>query len=212
MLIRAAGTTFSSGDDITVFQEHANKNLSAFLRRNIDHFHRALERLAGLPVPVVTAVRGAAAGGALGLVCVSDLVIAAPDSKFTLGYATIGLTGDGATSWYLPRLIGQRRAHQMFLQNRVLNATEALDWSLNTETDPADQLDERATEIAHRLAQGPTAAFAGVRTLLRESWHNTPSEQLRLEQQSMTTAAQTQDTAEGVRAFLDKRRPHFTGR
>jgi enoyl-CoA hydratase/carnithine racemase len=113
--------------------------LAGRLRELTDLYHLALNRLTRIDAPVVCAVRGAAAGGGLGLVHVADVVIAAEDSKFALGYAAVGLAADGGNTWFLPRVVGMRRAQQLLLLNRVLTGPEALEWGLVT----GDRADDR---------------------------------------------------------------------
>ena len=178
----------------------------------IDLYHLALDRLTRIDAPVVCAVRGAAAGGGLGLLHVADVVIAAEDSKFALGYAALGLPSDGGNTWFLPRLVGLRRAQQLMLLNRVLTGPEALDWGLVTELAPADEVEERARQLASRLAAGPTAAFGRMKRLLRDSWTNDLPSQLSAETTQMAEAGASDDAAEGIAAFMAKRRPAFHGR
>src|ERR1700743_835239 len=127
-----------------------------------------LEHVTRMDAPVVCAVRGAAAGGALGLLYAADVVIAAEDSRFALGYGAIGPAVDGGGSWFLPRLVGLRRAQQLMLLNRRLTAAEALDWGLVTEVVPAIEVEDRGRALAQALAAGPTQAFGRVKRLVRD--------------------------------------------
>ena len=155
---------------------------------------------------------GALAGGGLGLAHVSDIVVAADDSKFAVGYGAIGLASDGANTWYLPRLVGMRRAQEMFLLNRVLSGPEALDAGIVTEVVPAAELAVRARELATTLAAGPTQAFGHMKRLLLASQDATLSDQLAEETRRMTATGATDDAREGITAFVERRRPDFRGR
>jgi 2-(1,2-epoxy-1,2-dihydrophenyl)acetyl-CoA isomerase len=212
VLICGAGRNLSVGGDLPFFAGTDDADRGARLRQMTDLYHLALDRFASLEVPVVCAVRGAAAGGGMGLAHVADIVVAAEDAAFALGYAAIGLAIDGANSWYLPRVVGMRRAQEMFLLNRRLDGREALEWGLVTEVLPADEVEARARALADRLAAGPTAAFGRMRRLLRQSWRTELSEQLVAETDEMSRAGTTVDAGEGIRAFVAKRRPEFHGR
>jgi 2-(1,2-epoxy-1,2-dihydrophenyl)acetyl-CoA isomerase len=202
---------FTAGGDISLFAGTPYAKLPATLRRMIDDYHLALERFAELDAPIVAAVRGPAAGGGLGLVCAADYVVAADDAVFTVGYAGIGLTADGGNTWFLPRLIGMRRAQEMFLLNRRLTAAEALDWGLVNRVVPAEHVETEAAEVVARLAVGPTRAFGGMRRLLRQSVETDLRGQLAAEKNEIVAVAATADAAEGIAAFAAHRPPRFTG-
>ena len=211
VLIRGTGRSLSVGGDLAYFTRHAD-DIPARLRGIIDRYHVTLDRLATLEAPVVCAVHGALAGGGLGLAHVADIVVAAEDARFAVGYGAIGLASDGANTWYLPRLVGMRRAQEMFLLNRVLTGTEALDAGLITEVVPAAELAARAAELATALAAGPTRAFGHMKALLLASQDADLSRQLAEETRHMTASGATDDAREGITAFVERRRPEFRGR
>lgn len=211
ILLSAAGRTFTTGGDLAMFAQVPRDELPSRLRQMIDIYHLALDRLTRLDAPVICAVGGAAAGGGLGLVHVADIVVAADTAKFALGYAAIGLTSDGGNSWFLPRIVGMRRAQQMFLLNRQLSAAEALEWGLVTEVVAAEELQARASELAGALADGPTRAFGRMKRLLQDSCDATLREQLSAEITEMVDAGADDDATEGIAAFRDKRRAEFRG-
>jgi 2-(1,2-epoxy-1,2-dihydrophenyl)acetyl-CoA isomerase len=211
VLITAAGPAFTVGGDLRYLAGRAD-DLDDALEEMIPAYHRALARLATLDVPVVCAVQGAIAGGGLGLAWLADVVLAADDAVFATGFAQIGLSGDGASTWFLPRLVGLRRAQELEICGRVLTAAEALDWGLVTRVVPHAELEEEATALATRLAAGPTVALAHMRRLLRDSWGATLEQQLESERAAMQATGATADAREGVRAFAEKRTPGFTGR
>jgi 2-(1,2-epoxy-1,2-dihydrophenyl)acetyl-CoA isomerase len=131
---------------------------------------------------------------------------------FATGFARLGLSGDGGCTWFLPRLVGLRRAQEMEIGGRVLTAAEALDWGLVTRTVPAADLASEAEALATRLAAGPTVALAAMRRLLRESWGATLEQQLDAESAAITRSARSADAREGITAFAARRPPRFTGR
>jgi 2-(1,2-epoxy-1,2-dihydrophenyl)acetyl-CoA isomerase len=210
MLITAAGPAFTVGGDLQHFFTVLDR-LPAELDEMIPIYHSALVRLAYLSVPVVCAVQGAAAGGGLGLLWCSDVVLAAEDAKLATGFAQLALSGDGGSSWFLPRLVGLRRAQEMILDNRVLTAAEAAEWGLISRVVPRDRLDEEALEVARQLAQGPTVAYGEMRRLLRRSFSVGLEDQLDAERQAIVRCATTHDAREGIMAFAERRSPDFAG-
>jgi 2-(1,2-epoxy-1,2-dihydrophenyl)acetyl-CoA isomerase len=210
VLISAEGGTFTVGGDLRHFA--AGGDLRAALAEVVEPYHAALRLLATLDRPVVCAVRGPAAGGGLGITFCADIVLAASDARFVCGFARVGLSGDGGGTWFLPRLVGLRRAQELMFARRELSAQEALEWGLITRVVPGDELDEEARTLARELAAGPTLAFASMRRLLRDSWGATLEQQLEREGEAMVSSGGTADGREGVEAFLARRRPRFDGR
>jgi 2-(1,2-epoxy-1,2-dihydrophenyl)acetyl-CoA isomerase len=211
LLISADGPAFTVGGDMAHFGADPAR-LAGELTDMVGGYHRILGRLAALPVPVVCAVAGPAAGGGLGLVWCSDVTIAAEDAKFATGFAALGLSGDGGSTWFLPRFVGLQRARQMILHNRVLSAAEALDWGLLDRVVPRADLDAEAEATAGRLAAGPTLAYGEMRRLLWRSLTVDVDDQLTAELEAIVRCGATHDGQEGVTAFAERRRPRFEGR
>ncbi|MGO8975398.1 MAG: enoyl-CoA hydratase/isomerase family protein [Steroidobacteraceae bacterium] len=145
---------------------------------------QSIERLTCIDAPVVAAVRGGAGGGGLGLLYAADIVIAADDARFALGYGALGLTADGGNTWFLPRMVGMRLAQQLFLLNRRLTAQEALEFGLVSRLAPNDAVEAEAVALAATLASGPTQAFGAVRRMLRRSFEGSLSDQLEAKHRS----------------------------
>ena len=211
VLIAGNGPNFTVGGDLGLFAGTAREQLPNRLRRMIDSYHLAIERLTSIDAPVVAAVRGGTGGGGLGLLYVADIVVAADDARFALGYGALGLTADGGNTWFLPRMVGMRRAQELFLLNRRLTAQEALAFGLVTRLAPDHQVDSEAASLAAKLAAGPTGAFGAVRRMLRQSFETGLSDQLDAEKDSIVIASNTDDAQEGISAFVAKRRPNFRG-
>jgi 2-(1,2-epoxy-1,2-dihydrophenyl)acetyl-CoA isomerase len=211
VIIAGNGSNFTLGGDVNLFAGTPREQLPHRLRRMIDGYHKAIERLTSIDAPVVAAVRGAAAGGGLGLLYVADIVIAADDTRFALGYGALGLTSDGGNTWYLPRLVGMRRAQELFLLNRRLTAQEALEFGLISRLVPSHAVESEAAVIAASLAAGPTRAFGAMRRMLRQSFETGLGDQLQAEKESIIRASCTDDAGEGIAAFAAKRRPQFRG-
>lgn len=211
VLITGSGPNFTVGGDLGLFAGTAPEQLPNRLRRMIDNYHLAIERLTGIDAPVVAAVRGGAGGGGLGLLYVADIVVAADDARFALGYGALGLTADGGNTWFLPRMVGLRRAQELFLLNRRVTAQEAIEFGLVSRLAPSDSVEREAIALATTLAAGPTRAFGAVRRMLRQSFETGLSDQLEAEKESIITASRSDDAKEGIAAFVAKRRPRFRG-
>ncbi len=212
VLLCADGARFSVGGDLAVLGDLEPGALPVVLRQMIDTYHQGLERLTEIDAPVVTAVRGAAAGGGLGMLHVADVVVIDEAATLALGYGALGLVADGLNSWYLPRTVGLRRAQELFLLNRPFTGAEAVAWGLATEAVPADDVEERAQALAQRLAAGPTRALGRMKRLLREAHSTALPTQSRAEVVAMVDAAGDEDAATGVPAFRAGHRPVFHGR
>jgi 2-(1,2-epoxy-1,2-dihydrophenyl)acetyl-CoA isomerase len=211
VLVSADGPTFTVGGDLRHFASRV-ADLDVALAEMVPPYHATLARLAALDAPVVCALQGAVAGGGLGLAYCADLVLAAPEARFACGFGRLGLSGDGGSSWFLPRLVGLRRTQELMIGGRQLSAAEAPDWGLITRVVPSDELHAQAEAAARELAAGPTVALAHIRRLLRESWGATLEHQLAAETAAVLDCGTTRDGREGVAAFADRRTPRFEGR
>jgi 2-(1,2-epoxy-1,2-dihydrophenyl)acetyl-CoA isomerase len=207
VVITGAGKHFSFGGDLAAMSMNDGRAREAYLRELTVDLHAAMVGFSRLDAPVIAAVNGTAAGAAVGLVAMADLAIAAEGARFTLAYTGVGLTPDGSTSCLLPRILGQRRAMELVLTNRVLTAAEALDWGLVNQVVADAALLTGAGELAARLASGATGALGQAKRLLRSE----ASFEAQLEDESRTIAAQsrTAEGVEGIAAFLEKRKPSF---
>jgi 2-(1,2-epoxy-1,2-dihydrophenyl)acetyl-CoA isomerase len=174
-------------------------------------YHPFLRRLRELPMPLVTAANGAAAGVGMSFALMGDLVLCARSAYFLQAFRRIGLVPDGGSTWILPRLVGKARAMELSLLGERLPAEMALQWGLiNRVVDDAELMD-KAKDLARDLANGPTVALGLMRRLYWESAGNSYEEQLNLERQMQRKAGNTADFREGVRAFLEKRPAKFKG-
>lgn len=212
VLITGAGPHFTVGGDISTFLECEPGQLGDLLRSMTTPFHEAFRILADVDPPIVTATRGAVAGGGIGYVYASDVSIASETTRFVTAFSDLGLSGDGGWSYHLPRRVGLARATAITLLNRPVLATQALDIGLVTDVVPDEELDEAALELARTLARGPTRAYGRMRRLLRNTWSTSLSDQLRAETELLHASGATQDIAEAIAAFGQKRRPEFEGR
>jgi len=211
VVITGAGDkAFCAGGDIAEFHENRDR-LDALVREMTGYLHIAISRLAWLNAPVIAAVNGAAAGAGLSLAACCDLVIASDQAKFSSAYTRIGLTPDGSSTYFLTRVIGRRRALEMYLTNRTLSAQEALEWGLVNRIVPADQLADEVNKLAAQLASGPTLAHGGVKRLVLMSPNDTLESQMERETREIAAMVKTEDARHGIESFVKKEKPNFEG-
>ena len=208
VVITGAGRGFCVGQDLTEFRE-APGDIGARLRAG---YHPNILALRALEKPVVAAVNGPAAGAGLSLACACDVRLAAESASFVPAFIGIGLVPDSGSSYFVSRLLGPSRAFEWMTQNRKLGAAEARDLGLVSEVVADDGLAERAAELARSYAAGPTRGIGMTKRLFDRAATAILEDQLELEAQLQTAATGTEDFAEGVAAFLEKRPPSFRGR
>ncbi len=215
LLLTGAGRGFSSGADLSGGGAGGGGrgggpvDAGAVLET---HFNVLLERLFALPVPLVTAVNGPAAGAGCSYALAGDIIVAARSAYFLQAFVNIGLVPDVGSTWMLPRMVGRARATRMMMLGERIPAEQAFDWGLVSEVVEDAELMPRATEIARKLAKGPTRALTLIRTGIRDCMDRTLTEALMVERRNQLVAGRTADFAEGVMAFLQKRPANFTGR
>lgn len=210
MILTGAGRAFCSGADLSpaVGAGEARADMGRGLEIG---FNPVLERIARLPIPVVTAVRGAAAGGGCGFALAGDIVIAARSAYFLQPFANIGLVPDVGATWLLPRLIGRARATAMMMLGERIPAETAVQWGMIHQMVEDDALTDTANAMAARLANGPTIIYGLMRQAIAQAATQTLTESLAAERVNQRVAGRTTDHAEGVAAFLEKRSPIFRG-
>ena len=208
ILLCGAGKVFCAGGDLKTFVGERDE-VPGYIHEVTTHLHTAISRFNRMDPPVIAAVHGAAAGGGMSLACACDLVLATESARFTLAYTRIGLTPDGSSSYFLPRLVGHRRAMELVLTNRTLTAQEALEWGIVTRVVADGELMAEAEALARQLAAGPTRAFGASKRLLQLGWTESLETQMAHETRAVAAAAGAHDGREGMAAFLEKRAPHF---
>ena len=206
--LQGSGKMFCTGGDLKAIESHG-AGAAAYVRELLTYLHEALSAMARIPVPVVAGLHGAAAGAGFSLACATDLAIATRSSRFVMAYTKVGLTPDGSSTWYLPRLVGLRRAMQLTLLNRELTADEALSWGILSGVVADDALDVGLSELADQLAGGPTASYGATKKLFRESLDQTLETQLMHEMQAICAALDGGESKAGIAAFLAKQTPKF---
>jgi 2-(1,2-epoxy-1,2-dihydrophenyl)acetyl-CoA isomerase len=209
LLLTGAGRAFCAGADLAEPVATDPPDRGAGLER---YYNPLLLRLRALPIPVVTAVNGGAAGGGCGFALAGDIGIAAQSAYFLQPFANIGLVPDVGATWLLPRLAGRARAMAMMLLAERVSAQTALDWGMIYQVVPDAELMLTALTMAQRLATGPSRAYGLMRQSVDAALEMSLSDTLALEREHQRVAGRTADHAEGVAAFLAKRKPVFTGK
>ena len=211
VVIRGAGGSFMAGGDITQFHAHMD-TLPQLIVKEAREFHLAILALRRMGKPVLAVVEGACAGAGMSMMAACDLAIATDNAMFTLAYSNLGASPDGGSTYFLPRLVGYRKALELALMPDRFDAAAALNLGLvNWVVTPAD-LEARVSTIAKRLASGPTVAFAKTKMLMNQSLDMSLESQLEAEAQAFSDCARTNDIVEGINAFIGKRKPSFSGK
>lgn len=209
VVITAEGRHFCVGGDLKSFSQ--SEDVGRHLEDVTTRLHNGIATLAEMDAPLVVGVNGVVAGAGLGLICAADLVVASETSSFLMAYTKVGLSPDGGTSWFLARHVGLHRALDLALTNRVLNADEALEWGIVSRVVPDERLAEATEQLVRQLAAGPTSAYGATKRLLRSAYDHGLREQMAKEGASISWLAQGGDGAEGIRSFVERRDPSYTG-
>jgi 2-(1,2-epoxy-1,2-dihydrophenyl)acetyl-CoA isomerase len=211
VVLTGSGRAFCAGQDLAEHAAALATDASHAFDTVARHYNPIVQSLSTMPKPVIAAVNGTCAGAGIGFALACDLRIAAGGAKFAPAFTGIGLTADSGLSATLPRAVGWSRAMGLLLLGTVIDADEALRIGLVHEVVPADELAARAGELASRLASGPTKAFVALKEALWYSASARLEDVLLLEAELQKRLASTADHQGAVRAFLEKRRPEFTG-
>ena len=209
VILTGNGRFFCGGGDLNSIGKHIATE-AVKMKKMADNFHQAVSTFARMEKPLIVAVNGLAAGAGMSLAIIGDIVIAAESAKFMMAYTAAGLSPDGSSTYYLPRLIGIRKSMELILTNKKLSAQEAETWGLINQVVPDYALQTSAMELAEKVANGPTDAYAAVKKLLLDSFNNSLETQMELEGRAITNQAGSANGQEGVLAFLEKRKPQFS--
>jgi len=209
VIITGSGRFFCAGGDVKEMFTHGD-NVGGAIKNLADDLHMAISTFSRMNKPVIMAVNGIAAGAGFSLAVSGDIVIAADTAALTMAYTKAGLSPDGSSSYFLPRLVGLRRAQELMFTNRTLSAQEALDWGLVTQVVPSDDLMSSALELAENLAAGAVGSNAAIKSLLLTSFENSLETQMELEGRLIAACAASPDGREGISAFVEKRPPEFS--
>jgi 2-(1,2-epoxy-1,2-dihydrophenyl)acetyl-CoA isomerase len=208
VVLTGAGRGFCVGQDLAELSE-GERDVAGLLR---DRWNRHILAVRELEKPVLGAVNGAAAGAGLSLACSCDIRIAAETAVFVPAFVKVGLVPDSGGTWFVPRLLGSSRAFEWMTSGSDLSAADAHEWGLVSELVDAERLPARVHVLASELAALPTKAVAMTKRLFDHAATSRLQEQLEVEAQLQAAAVETEDFAEGVAAFREKREPRFSGR
>jgi 2-(1,2-epoxy-1,2-dihydrophenyl)acetyl-CoA isomerase len=207
VVMLAEGKNFCLGGDLKSIADSGSA-VQTYLQDLTADLHEGMHCLINMQAPVIVAVNGTAAGAGVGLVLASDLAIAGRGSRFVMAYSGVGLTPDAGCSFMLPRAVGYKRAMELFVTNRVLDADDALAWGLVNQVVNDECLVSAANELAERIAIGPLQAFGGVKRLMAQAM---PGLVEHFDRERLCIAARgaSNEGKEGIDAFISKRAPRF---
>jgi 2-(1,2-epoxy-1,2-dihydrophenyl)acetyl-CoA isomerase len=207
VVLTGSGRFFCAGGDLKSFASAPDRG--GHIKGVADDLHRAISSFARMDAVVITAVNGTAAGAGFSIAVTGDLVLAAESASFTMAYTKVGLSPDGSSSYFLPRLIGIAKTKELMLTNRVLSAQEAFSWGLVTEVVPDDQLAARADTLADHMAATASGSNGAVKALMASTFSSGLEEQMEFEGRLIAARANSADGREGVDAFMAKRKAEF---
>ena len=210
ILTGAGDKAFCAGGDLHSFAQHKQK-VASHLKEVTTSLHGAISRLSRMNAPLIVAVNGVAAGAGFSFVGFADLVIASSNASFVSAYSKAGLTPDGSSTYFLPRIIGSRRYTELVLTNKILTADEACDWGLVNKVVDFNDLQNEAFKLAKSLAEGPTLAFGKLKNLVHNSFLDSLEGQMEYEARMISDSAKTKDGLNGIDAFVNKKKVSFKG-
>ena len=210
LILTGAGRGFCAGQDLN--DRAVAPGEAVDLGDSVEkRYNPLIRRLTSLPMPVIARVNGVAAGAGANIALACDIVVAAISAKFIQSFAAIGLIPDSGGTWVLPRLVGQARALGLALTGDPLTAEQAAEWGLIWKAVDDDKLDEEIDALAAKFAAGPTRGLARIKQMIRESWSQSLDAELDRQRDAMRELGYSSDYREGVAAFMEKRKPNFTG-
>ncbi len=208
VVLGAEGRFFCAGGDVKEMQSHGEK-IEPAIETLAGNLHASIAALCRMDAALIIAVNGIAAGGGFSLALIGDIVLAGRSASFTMAYTRAGLCPDGSSSYFLPRLVGLRKAQELMLTNNTLNASDALELGLVTRVVDDDALSDEAGRIAAEFAVASRGSTASVKKLLLSSFDNSLETQMDIEARLLSACAASADGREGIQAFVDKREPKF---
>lgn len=209
IVLTGNGKAFCAGQDL---KEVTDPNLNPGFKKILEeHYNPIITRIRSIKKPVIAAVNGVAAGAGANIALACDIVVAHDKVSFIQAFSLIGLVPDSAGTFFLPRLIGFQKASALAMLGDKVSAEEAERIGMIYKVIPFESFKDEVDQLALKLANMPTKALGFIKTLFNESVTNTLEEQLALESKLQIEAAQSEDYAEGVAAFIEKRKPNFKG-
>ena len=213
IVITGAGRTYSSGEDLGALQAQYESGATPPLGSTlVDRYNPLIRAIRAAPKPVIAAINGVAAGAGASIALACDFRLASEKAKLVLAFIRVGLVPDSGAIWFLSRIVGEAKAHELAMTGNPIDAQEALRLGLVTKVVPPDDFESEWRDAAQILATGPTRALALTKKLVHAASELSLNDQLELEVDTQTEAGNTADHMEGMRAFFEKRSPNFTGR
>ena len=209
VLLTGEGRGFCAGADLSDPDRANDSDSGSALEK---FFNPVIRTMRSIPKPIVAAVNGVAAGVGMSFALASDIAIAAKSASFLQAFARIGLLPDGGSTWFLPRLVGEQRARALAMLAPQIKAEQAKEWGLIWDVVEDAELMKTATELARRLADGPTLSLARIKEALNKASGNDLGAQLDIERDFQRELGRSEDFKEGVQAFLAKRKANFKGK
>lgn len=210
IVLTGSGKAFCAGQDL---KEVTSPKLNPGFKKILDeHYNPIISRIRNIKKPIIAAVNGVAAGAGANIALACDIVVAHEKVGFIQAFSLIGLIPDSAGTFFLPRLIGFQKASALAMLGDKVSAEEAERLGMIYKVIPLEKFENEVNQLAFKLAQMPTLALGKIKEALNQSFTNNLEQQLALESKLQIEAAQTNDYAEGVSAFIDKRKPNFKGK
>ncbi len=209
VLLTGEGKAFCAGQDLAEATDTNAPELRSIVH---GHYNPIIEKIRTIEKPVVCAVNGVAAGAGANIALACDIVVAKESAVFIQAFSKIGLIPDSGGTFFLPRLIGMQKASALMMLADNISAVEAERLGMIYQYFPDEVFAEKTNELVNKLAQLPTQALAYTKLALNESFYNPLTKQLALEEEYQHRCGQTEDFEEGIAAFLEKRKPNFTGK
>jgi 2-(1,2-epoxy-1,2-dihydrophenyl)acetyl-CoA isomerase len=211
VLLSARGRLFSVGGDLTSLAKQGDA-LPRTIKAWTADLHTAIARMVRMRTPVIAAVQGNVAGGSVSLMAAADFVVMAETARISAAFSKIGFSPDSGSTTTVTRRIGVARARRFFLLGETLDAATALSLGLVDYVVPDSSVQSEAARKAQELAAGPTEAFGAIKRLFYQTADRPLETQLEEEAQTLAAISQTADAREGVKAFVEKRKPVFVGK
>ncbi len=209
VLITAQGKAFCAGQDLAEATAPNAPNITRIIQ---EHYNPIIRKIRNLEKPVIAAVNGIAAGAGASIALCCDIVVAKESATFIQAFSKIGLIPDSGATYFLPRLIGMQRSAAIMMTADTITAKEAVKMGMIYKSIAEDEFENESWRLVSELAAMPTKGIALTKRLLNASYENNLEEQLKMEENFQNIAAETEDFQEGVNAFLEKRKPNFTGK
>lgn len=209
IVITGEGKAFCAGQDLAEATDPNGPELESIVR---EHYNPIIERIRNIEKPIIAAVNGVAAGAGANIALACDITIATESASFIQAFSKIGLIPDSGGTFFLPKIVGMQKALALMMTGDKVSATDAEAMNMIYKVVSDEAFTEEVTKFAEKMAKMPTRGFGLTKKAVNASWTNSLTEQLKVEEVLQTEAGRTHDFSEGVNAFMEKRRPDFTGK